>query len=185
VDAERHERLLQEGDPLRDGTPVATRRLGIDEAERIRAVLSDADIPNLLRLIERGDVPGADRDPTLRSEYSVLHPSWNVVVPAHDLARARALVEARLKRDVDGRADTAALAGLEPPMPSPVPLCVLPWDEAWSVVERLARGGVRAAVGALPGEGEIARRDATVLVLPDDVDGARALIPELPPMEDA
>ncbi|MGZ4131277.1 MAG: hypothetical protein ACXVPR_10700, partial [Actinomycetota bacterium] len=95
----------------------------------------------------------------------------------------RALVETELRTDVDGRADTQALAGGEPAAPAPVPLCILPWDEAWDAVERLVHGGIRAAVGPPLGDGPLEERDCAVLVLPEDVAKSRAWMPELPPLE--
>lgn len=170
------ERLLVEGDPLRDAEPVATRLLAIDEAEAIRAALHDAGIVCQLRLVKPGKVTGSRRDPHLDSSYSVLRPSWNVVVPAADLAKARALAEARLRTDVDGRSDTAAAAGAEAPAPvEPVELCRLEWDDAWALVERLGRMQIRAAVGEPTGDGSLEEQQAPVLVLPADLEYARKL----------
>jgi hypothetical protein len=170
-------RLLHAADPLAEGEVLATRLLRIDEAERIREVLQGADIACQLRLIRAGRVEGSRRDPYLDSAYSTLRPSWNVIVPAVDVARARALVEDELHTDVDGRDDTAEIAAGDPPRPTPVPLVVLPWDEAWDLVEELGRRGIRAAVGAPLGEGSLDEREAPVLVLPDDVERATMLVP--------
>jgi hypothetical protein len=180
-----HERdLLPADDPLRDGASLATRPLTIDEVDRIKGVLHDAGIGHRVRLVREGTVEGPRRDPLLLSEYSVLRPSWNVIVAPADLAKARALVETALRRDVDGRDDTQALAGNEPGSgPSPVPLCILPWEEAWAAVERLGHGGIKAAVGAPLGDGPLEERDCAVLVLPEDLAKARAWMPELPPLE--
>ncbi len=146
-------------------------------------MLHDAGIAYRVRLLREGHVEGPRHDPLLVSEYSVLRPSWNVIVAPADAARARALVETELRTDVDGRADTQALAGREPAAPAPVPLCILPWDDAWAAVERLGAGGIRAAVGAPLGDGPLEERDCAVLVLPGDVAKARAWMPDLPPLE--
>jgi hypothetical protein len=177
MDPKAARRLLHEADPLADGEVLATRLLRIDEAERIREVLREADIPCQLRLLKPGGVQGPRRDPFLDNAYSSVRPSWNVVVPAEELARARALVEDALHTDVDGRDDTAEIAAGEGPRPAPVPLVVLPWDEAWDLVEELGRRGIRAAVGAPLGEGSLDERDAPVLVLPDDTERAARLVP--------
>ena len=177
MDPKAARRLLGAGDPLADGEVVATRLLRIDEAERIREVLREADIAGQMRLIKPGRVVGSRRDPYLDSAYSAVRPSWNVVVSASDVARARALVEDALRIDVDGRDDTAEIASGEGPRPTPVPLVVLPWDEAWDLVEELGRRGIRAAVGGALGEGDLDERDAPVLVLPDDLERAAGLVP--------
>lgn len=177
MDPKAARRLLLEADPLAGGEVLATRLLRIDEAERIREVLRGADIACQLRLLKPGAVEGTRRDPFLDSAYSSLRPSWNVVVPAADLARARALVEEELHTDVDGRDDTAEVAAGEGPRPTPVPLVVLPWDEAWDLVEELGRRGIKAAVGPPLGEGSLAERDAPVLVLPEDVERAAGFVP--------
>jgi len=177
MDPEGARRLLATGDPLREGEMLATRLLRIDEAERIGEVLREADIAYQLRLVKPGDVRGAQRDPFLDSAYSSLRPSWNVVVPSAEVARARALAEEALHTDVDGRGDTAEIAAGEPPRPTPVLLVVLPWPEAWDLVEELGRRGIRAAVGAPLGDGLLDERDAPVLVLPADVEQAARLVP--------
>jgi hypothetical protein len=177
MDPEGARRLLRTGDPLADGEVLATRLLRIDEAERIREVLGRAGIACQLRLIKQGDVAGSRRDPYLDSAYSTLRPSWNVIVPSGELARARALVEDSLRTDVDGRDDTAEIASGAAPRPTPVSLVVLPWAEAWDLVQELGRRGIRAAVGEPLGDGDLAERDAPVLVLPDDVERAAALVP--------
>lgn len=177
MDPKAARRLLRAGDPLADGEVVATRLLRVDEAERIREVLRDADITCQMRLMKPGRVEGPRRDPHLDSEYSVLRASWNVMVPEPDVARARALVEDALRIDVDGRDDTAEAASGEGARPSPVSLVVLPWDEAWHLVEELGRRGIPAAVGGPLGDGDLDERDAPVLVLPDDVERAARLVP--------
>jgi hypothetical protein len=177
MDPEGARRLLAERDPLSEGEPLATRLLRIDEAERIREVLGDADIACQLRLIKPGGVRGPRRDPVLDSAYSPLRPSWNVVVPADELLRARALVEEELRTDVDGRHDTAELASGAPPRPQPVPLVILPWAEAWDLVEELGRRGIRASVGAPIGDDDLQDRPTPVLVLPEDVERAALLVP--------
>lgn len=174
MDPRDAERLLVEGDPLRDAEPIATRLLAIDEAEAIRTALHDAGIVCQLRLVKPAVVTGPRRDPHLDSSYSVLRPSWNVVVAAGDLANARALAEARLGTDVDGRDDTAAAAGGEAQV-APVELCRLAWDDAWALVERLGRMQTRAAVGAPTGDGDLEEQQAPVLVLPQDLEYARKL----------
>jgi hypothetical protein len=178
MDREDADRLLQDGDPMRDAEALSMRLLAIDEAERIRDVLNEADIPCQLRLVRPGEVrSGPDGgDGLLLSEYSVLRPSWNVFVPAGELPRARALCEERLRTDLDGRVDAAAVAGNESTPPPPVPLIILPWDEAWTLVERLSLRGIRAAVGAPP-EGPLEEQAVPVLVLPEDVERARTFIP--------
>jgi len=171
MDPKAAKRLLQEGDPLRDAEPVATRLLGIDEAERVRAALGDAGIACQLRLIKPGEVAG-HTDPVLRSSYSPLRPSWNVFVAAADLARARAAAEDRLRTDLDGRDDTSDVAaGVA--RPEPVAVCALAWDEAWAAVERLGHAGIKAAVSSPAGDGPLAEQTVAVLVLPDDVEAAR------------
>jgi hypothetical protein len=177
MDPKAARRLLAAGDPLADGEVVATRLLRIDEAERIREVLRGAGIACQMRLMKRGRVEGSRRDPYLDSEYSTVRPSWNVVVPAGDVARGRALVEEALRIDVDGRDDTTEIAAGEGPRPTPVPLVVLPWDEAWDLVEELGRRGIKAAVGSPLGDGPVDERDAPVLVLPDDLQRATTLVP--------
>lgn len=177
MDPKAARRLLATGDPLAEGDVVATRLLRIDEAERIRGVLRDADIACQLRLMKPGRMEGSRRDPFLGSEYSVLRPSWNVIVPSADLARARALVEEELRIDVDGRDDTAEIASGAGPLPTPVPLVVLPWPEAWDLVEELGRRGIKAAVGSPLGDGPLDERDTPVVVLPDDVERATMLVP--------
>lgn len=189
------EGLLQEGDPLRDGEILATRKLAIDEVDRIKAVLHDAGIAYRVRLLsEQAPAPPSfftrlrrsrSKEPVPGGEYSVVEPSWNVIVPKADAARARALVEEALRTDVDGSAQTEQRASDEPAAPAPVPLCVLRWDAAWRVVERLNQGGIKAALGEALGEGPMDERDYPVLVLPDDVAGARSWIPDLPPLEGA
>jgi hypothetical protein len=142
-------------------------------------VLRDADIACQLRLVKPGRVlsgPG-NRDALLDSAYSSLRPSWNVVVTPGELARARALVEDALHTDVDGRDDTAEVAAGRPQRPTPVALVVLPWAEAWDLVEELGRRGIHAAVGAPIGDEPLEERDAPVLVLPDDVERAARLVP--------
>lgn len=174
-------RLLQEGDPLMDGEMLSVRLLAIDEAEEIRGVLREADIACQMRLVKPGEVKGwRGRDPHLVSEYSVVRPSWNVIVPAADLDRARALCEGKLHTDLDGRDDTDALASEEDAPPRPVPLVVLPWEEAWDLVEELGRRGIKAAVGAPLGDAPLDDRDAPVLVLPEDVERATMLVPPAP-----
>jgi hypothetical protein len=54
------ERLLDEDDPLRDGAPVATRLLAIDEAEEIRDALRRVGISCRMRLVKPVDVDGRD-----------------------------------------------------------------------------------------------------------------------------
>ena len=170
-------RLLLQGDPLLDGEPISVRLLAIDEAEEVREVLRAANIACQIRLVKPCEVKGwRGRDPHLVSEYSVVRPSWNVVVPATDLARARALCEQELRTDLDGRDDTAAVAAGGTAPPQPVPLVVLPWDQAWEL-EFLGRDGVRAAVGTPLGSLPIEEQNVPVLVLPGDVERARALVP--------
>jgi len=176
MDPKAARRLLLGDDPLRDGEPLATRLLGIDEAERVREALREAGIVCQLRLIRPGEVAGSRRDPLLDSAYSVLRPSWNVVVAAGDLAKARATAESATRTDLDGRADTADVAEGRA-TPSPVPLVVMAWDEAWDLVQQLGRSGVRAAVGAPFGDDPLERSDVPVLVLPEDVERALALVP--------
>lgn len=177
MDPKAARRLLLAADPLTDGDVLANRLLRIDEAERIREVLQDADITCQLRLMRPGRVAGSGRDPYLDNAYSTLRPSWNVIVSPADVARARALVEEELHTDVDGRDDTAEIAAGERPRPTPVALVVLPWDEAWDLVEELGRRGIRAAVGAPLGDGSLDEREAPVLVLPEDVERAAMLVP--------
>jgi len=168
MDPRDAERLLVDGDPLRDGAAIATRLLAIDEAEAIREALHDAGIVCQLRLVKPGGVTGTRRDPHLDSSYSVLRPSWNVVVAPGDLAKARALAEARLGADVDGRDDTAAAADGETQV-VPVELCRLVWDDAWALVERLGRMQIRAAVGTPTGDRDLEEQEVPVLVLPQDL----------------
>jgi hypothetical protein len=177
MDPEAARRLLATGDPLRDGEVLATRLLRIDEAERIREVLREADIDCQLRLVKPGEVRGSRRDPLLDSAYSPLRASWNVIVSSAEVARARALVEEALHTDVDGRDDTDEIAAGEPPRPTPVLLVVLPWSEAWDLVEELGRRGIRGAVGAPLDDEPLQESGAPVLVLPDDVERALAFVP--------
>jgi hypothetical protein len=175
MDPKAAKRLLHDDDPLRDGKPVAVRLLAIDEAERVRSVLRDAGIACQLRLIKPGEVTGRLTDPLLRSSYSPLRPSWNVVVAAADLARARAVAEDRLRTDLDGRDDTDDVAaGVD--RPEPTALCSLPWDDAWDAVERLGRAGIKAAVSPPLGGGPLQEETVAVLVLPDDVAAARGVL---------
>jgi hypothetical protein len=167
------ERLLDEGDPLRDGATVATRLLAIDEAERIRDALRDGDIACRLRLVKPVATSGG-HDPVLQSPYSVIRSSWNVIVAPPDLARARAVAEERLGVDVDGRADTAVALG-EPPPRQTAALVRLPWDDAWALVERLATAGIHAAVGSPSGHGPIGEQEVAVLVVAEDLARARAV----------
>jgi hypothetical protein len=180
MEPEGARRLLATEDPLRDVEVVANRLLRIHEAERIRQVLRDADIPCQLRLLKPGAVHGMSQmrpdDPWLDSEYSTIRPSWNVVVPKEEVARARALVEEALHRDIDGRDDTAEIAA-GTARPQPVLLVMLPWAEAWDLVEELGRHGIAAAVGAPPGDGMLEERDAPVLVRPSDLEYATKLVP--------
>jgi hypothetical protein len=188
------EHLLQEGDPLRDGESLATRKLAIDEVDRIKTVLHEAGIAYRVRLLAEDPPAPPSLFTRLRrsrakeeppgGEYSVTEPSWNVIVPRADAARARALVERELRSDVDGSAETEARASGEPDLPTPVVLCVLRWEAAWKAVERLQEGGIKAALGEGLGDGPIEGRDYPVLVLPDDVAKARAWMPELPVPED-
>lgn len=176
MDPEDARRLLTREDPLRDAEVVANRLLRIHEAERIRQVLQDADIACQLRLLKPGAVLGGRHDRLLDSEYSMIRPSWNVVVAKEDLARARALVEETLHRDIDGRDDTAEIAAGRA-QPEPVLLVVLPWGEAWDLVEELGRRGIAAAVGHPLGDGMLEEREAPVLVRPADLEYATKLVP--------
>jgi hypothetical protein len=170
------ERFLNEDDPLRDGAPVATRLLAIDEAERIRDALRDGDIASRLRLVKPVATSGGRHNPVLESPYSVIRPSWNVIVAPPDLARARAVVEERLGVDVDGRDDTAVALG-EPPPPQTAALVRLPWHDAWAVVERLGTAGIHAAAGNPSGHGPIEEQEVSVLVKAEDLARARAVLP--------
>jgi hypothetical protein len=179
MDPKAARRLLDDGDPLRQGEPVAVRLLAIDEAERVRSALHDAGITCQLRLIKPGEVAGGRTDPLLRSSYSLLRPSWNVIVAPADLARARAVAEDRLRTDLDGRDDTDDMAA-GTARPQPAALCSLPWEEAWAAVERLERAGIKAAVGSPIGEGPVQERTVAVLVLPEDLPEARRVLgPEI------
>ncbi|HTG47528.1 MAG TPA: hypothetical protein VK646_07725 [Actinomycetota bacterium] len=171
MDPKAAERLLREGDPLRDAEAVANRLLAIDEAERVRSALGDAGISCQLRLIKPGEVAGRT-DPVLRSSYSPLRPSWNVFVAPGDLARARAVAEERLRTDLDGRDDTADIAA-GAVRPEPVPVCSLGWNDAWAAVERLGNAGIKAAVSPPIGDGPLDEQTVAVLVLPADVEAAR------------
>ena len=51
-----------------------------------------------------------------------------------------------------------------------------PWDDAWAAVERLGRGGIKAAVSPPLGDGPLEERSVAVLVLPDDLEAARRWI---------
>jgi hypothetical protein len=168
-------RLLIEGDPLRDAEAVATRLLAIDEAERVREMLRGAGIACQLRLIKQDDVRSPTSDPLLLSSYSTLRPSWNVFVAADDLAGARAIAEERLRTDLDGRDDTQETAGGRV-RERPVPLCTVAWHDAWAIVERLGRAGIEAAVDDPLGDGPLEERQASVLVLPADLEAAKRWI---------
>jgi hypothetical protein len=171
------ERFLDENDPLRDGAEVATRLLAIDEAEEICDALREAEIACRLRLVKPAAVTGGRRDPILESPYSIIRPSWNVIVSPGDLARARAMAEDRLGVDVDGRDDTAVAFGA-PPSPQTAALVRLPWDDAWALVERLAAAGIHAAVGSPSDRGPIQDQEVSVLVASDELERARALAPD-------
>jgi hypothetical protein len=171
------ERLLDEDDPLRDGAPVATRLLAIDEAEEIRDALRRAEISCRMRLIKPVAVTGGRHDPILESPYSVIRPSWNVIVSPPDLARARAVAEDRLGVDLDGRDDTAVALGASPP-PETATLVRMPWDEAWALVERLATTGIHAAVGHPSASGPIEEQEVSVLVAVEELARARAVVPD-------